>query len=278
MDESRRGRIVLACTNALLISQMDHWTEAFQNLKQIPQASWRAYCDTVNQDLIARWWTCGKKERVLKTDLFEEAMGTGLCLRLHEYGEHVFGIDFSRKVAAEACARNRNLHGITADARRLPFTTGSFDGIISTSTLDHFTNREELIQSIREIARVLRPGGTLILTLDNPGNPLIWLRQILPFRLLHRYGVVPYYVGYTCNYRSFKKLLLSMGFLIVDATAIAHFPRLPAVVLARWADKRDSPKFRLRLGSVLSAFEAMAKWPSRFATGNYFAVKAVKES
>lgn len=257
---------------------MDHWTEAYQNLQRIPQSSWRAYCDSLNRDLIARWWGGEKKGRLLKTDLFEEAMGSGLCRNLSAIGGPIFGIDYSRQVAAQASNRNEGLNGAVADVRNLPYQAEAFDGVLSTSTLDHFPSRSELLQSLGEVARVLRPGGALILTLDNLGNPLIRLRQLLPFRLLHRLGILPYYVGYTCSFRTFRSILRSAGFDLIASTAIAHCPRVPAIVLARWADRCESPKCRLKVQSILMAFEAMAGWPTRFITGNYFAVKAVKAS
>jgi len=257
---------------------MDHWTEAYQNLQRIPQSSWRAYCDALNRDLIARWWGGEKKGPLLKTDLFEEAMSSGLCRPLSEIGVPVFGIDYSRQVAAQALNRNDGLNGVVADVRQLPYRTGVFDGVLSTSTLDHFPSRSELLQSLREIARVLRPGGSLILTLDNLGNPLIRLRQLLPFRLLHRAGILPYYVGYTCSFGTFRSILKSAGFELLEATAIAHCPRVPAILLTRWADRCKSPKCKLKVQSILMAFEAMAGWPTRYVTGNYFAIKAVKTS
>jgi len=63
---------------------------------------------------------------------------------------------------------------LAADARGLPLRTASFDLVLSTSTLDHFDSRREFVAAIAEIARVLRPGGRLVLTIDNPSNPLYW--------------------------------------------------------------------------------------------------------
>jgi SAM-dependent methyltransferase len=45
-----------------------------------------------------------------------------------------------------------------ADGRRLPFADASFDRIICTETLEHV---EDVGQTLRELARVLRPGGRL---------------------------------------------------------------------------------------------------------------------
>ena len=42
---------------------------------------------------------------------------------------------------------------------------------------------------------MLKPRAPLILTLDNAANPLIAIRNALPFAMLKRSGVVPYFVG-----------------------------------------------------------------------------------
>jgi SAM-dependent methyltransferase len=48
-------------------------------------------------------------------------------------------------------------------AERLPFADGAFDVYLSVSVIEHTRFKEE---TIREAARVLRPGGLLILTFD----------------------------------------------------------------------------------------------------------------
>jgi SAM-dependent methyltransferase len=258
-------------------SRMDYWTEAFESVSRTSQPTWRAYCDALNGGLVARWRADGGYERVLKTDLFEEAVGPGIYRHLKKCSRHAHAIDYSWKIISEARRRDPEVSGIAADVRRLPFCADSFDGVLSTSTLDHFPSRADLTASMREIARVLRPGGILILTLDNLGNPLIRLRKILPFRLLHKMGVVPYYVGYTCSLPDFRPILSMAGFDLQESMAIAHCPRMPAVLLTRWTDQHASLKTRQRLQRVLFSFERMAGWPTSHLTGNYFAVKAIKK-
>jgi SAM-dependent methyltransferase len=47
---------------------------------------------------------------------------------------------------------------VAADAARMPFATAAFDAVISNHSLEHFV---ELDATVREIGRVLRPGGAL---------------------------------------------------------------------------------------------------------------------
>ena len=46
------------------------------------------------------------------------------------------------------------------DAKRLPYASGSFDGVISNSLLHHLPNP---VESLREIKRVLKPHGFLLI-------------------------------------------------------------------------------------------------------------------
>ena len=64
---------------------------------------------------------------------------------------------------------------VAADGTRLPFADARFDAVVSFETLEHIARGEEFI---REVRRVLRPGGTLLLstphvaiTSQYPRNP-----------------------------------------------------------------------------------------------------------
>ena len=86
-------------------------------------------------------------------------------------GAHVTGIDVSPAIVADAVARNPGLEAVVADVRSLPFAEASFDVVFSGSTLDSFESSADSQVALGELCRVLRPGLTLILTLDNPVNP-----------------------------------------------------------------------------------------------------------
>jgi ubiquinone/menaquinone biosynthesis C-methylase UbiE len=50
----------------------------------------------------------------------------------------------------------------TADMRKLPFEPAAFDAVVSAYAIDHL-NRQGTDQSLAEAARVLKPGGELLL-------------------------------------------------------------------------------------------------------------------
>jgi SAM-dependent methyltransferase len=51
----------------------------------------------------------------------------------------------------------------TADMRKLPFDDGTFDVVISNAAIHNLYKAEDRIQAIREIARVMKPGGRAVI-------------------------------------------------------------------------------------------------------------------
>jgi len=60
---------------------------------------------------------------------------------------------------------------IRADAMRLPFADNTFDKILMTEVLEHLPDEQA---SLREIRRVLKPGGTYVLSVPNANYPFWW--------------------------------------------------------------------------------------------------------
>src|SRR6185295_8485205 len=51
----------------------------------------------------------------------------------------------------------------TADMRRLPFPGGTFDVVVSRAAIHNLYSAEDRESAIREIARVLKPGGRALI-------------------------------------------------------------------------------------------------------------------
>lgn len=62
-------------------------------------------------------------------------------------------------IAAEGVSGRVDL--VDADARRIPFADGAFDVVLSSWALHNIPDADGRAQAIREIARVLKPGGRL---------------------------------------------------------------------------------------------------------------------
>ena len=220
----------------------------------------RAYSDAVNRALLERWLP-PRVGTVLKTDLFDEATAEGLVGLLLDRADRVVGIDVAPSIVQAAGARNPELETVVADVKELPFEDGSIDVVVSNSTLDHFASHAEIDRALLELARVLRPGGLLIVTLDNDANPVIWLRNRIPRSVLRRSGLVPYPVGRTLSPGGLRHAVERAGFAVDRTTLIAHVPRLAVRLLG------------LRSPRLLGA-ERAALAPTRALTGQFAAVRA----
>jgi SAM-dependent methyltransferase len=249
-----------------------------KNLKKTlsSQRFWRAHSDTVNIRLLADWMPDSNAQSILKTDLFDEAFSEGLYPFLDSQSKTVICIDISRSILKDARARYNDLRVIEGDVRRLPFADRTFDVVVSNSTLDHFETHDEIVSSLYELHRVLRTNGLLLLTLDNPVNPIVSIRNSLPFKLVYRLGLVPYYVGATFGPGRTRRILEHIGFEVKDVTAIMHCPRILAVAMTRILNNYGKNDMQRRFLSFLMSFEFLSRLPTRFLTGYFVAVRAIK--
>lgn len=237
---------------------------------------WRRHSDHVNCALLREWLPEGFSDTVLKTDLFDEVHGEGLIPLLQSHGKHVIGIDIADTAIRRAFSGQTRRTAAKADVRSLPFKDDVFDVIVSTSTIDHFRTLEDFTLSIGEFKRVLKPGGRLILTVDNLSNPAVFIRNRMPFRIVNRLGLVPYYVGATCGPRRLKQIVIREGLSVQEVNAIEHTPRLLTVVLSRFVGRWCAPETQNTFLSALSSFELLNRLPTRFVSGYYIALLAVK--
>jgi len=212
--------------------------------------------------------------RLLKTDLFEEANGEDhILFDITPEPEQSFGYDVSLATVHKASQRWTNTGAglLCSDARRLAIASDSLDLIVSTSTLDHLDSAEQLRAAIEEMARVLKPGGRLILTLDNPHNPLYWI-----LRLLSRLGWMPFQLGATVSRRRLVSMLEHAGLEVIDTCMLIHNPRLIStflfLALRRTLGRRaDAP-----VAALLGLFAKLDRLPTRELTACFSAVCARK--
>ena len=89
------------------------------------------------------------------------------------------GIDYSAGLLKEAIRLHPDANFLVGDATKLPFPDKSFDIIFSFATIHHIPSKILRQKFASEAARVLRPGGTLILTAWDLWQPPRRVRYIL---------------------------------------------------------------------------------------------------
>jgi ubiquinone/menaquinone biosynthesis C-methylase UbiE len=117
-----------------------------------------------------RLWQRAAIPHLLGPRVLEVGMGTGnLQLDLARAGYRAWGVDLSPQMLRHAAAKARRLSTVfsacRARSQALPFPSASFDSVVSTFPTDYIADPATL----REIRRVLRPGGRLVIV---PGG---WL-------------------------------------------------------------------------------------------------------
>lgn len=110
------------------------------------------------------------------------------------------------------------------DGQTIPLEDASLDGVLSTQTLEHVPNPTRIIN---EWARVLRPGGYLLLTV-----PFIWPEHEMPFD----------FQRYTTN--GLRLMLEKGGFEIIAQERLLCDCRAPAQLFLAWL--YDSLRFSSR--------------------------------
>ena len=232
--------------------------------------------------LISRWAAVASTRNILKTDLFQEASGPDQFLfDLGQVNSNVIGIDISYEIVGRAKSRGK-AYGVDAgryiccDVRHLPLRDNSISLMISDSTLDHFPREADIIIALKELGRALQPGGVLILTLDNKSNPTYPPYIIL--RLWMKLRLSPYFIGRTLSLNELKRKLEEIGFDVVESTAIFHYPHPDGLVrgLERALRKLSKGKLDHTIRKALALLDKLEGRRTRYITGRYIAVKAVK--
>lgn len=118
-----------------------------------------------------RAWVCGQA----RGDVLEVAIGTGLNLEHYPAHVRLTGVDVSSEMLARARTRadelGRDVRLAVGDAEHLGFPDTAFDTVVCTFSLCGIPDPG---RAVGEMARVLRPGGLLLLA-DHVAstNPLL---------------------------------------------------------------------------------------------------------
>lgn len=105
--------------------------------------------------------------------VLDAGCGVGLIGRLHSE-LNLVGLDASFPLLKQATTGYRAR--VEASAEAMPFAAESFDVVLAINMLHHVINPEN---AVREFARVLRPGGTLICVDPRKVAPIEFAKRVL---------------------------------------------------------------------------------------------------
>lgn len=135
-----------------------------------------------------------REEDVRGKRVLDAGAGTGRFSRaLADMGARLVSLDIGEKLLelVRAKCATQTMVGSVLD---LPFPDGAFDLVLSTEVIEHTTDPR---RAVREFARVLAPGGKLVLTVPNR----LWRPAILLANALH----LRPYMGYE-NWAAYRDL------------------------------------------------------------------------
>jgi Methylase involved in ubiquinone/menaquinone biosynthesis len=161
---------------------------------------WFAARRTLLMNALGRWLPGVPGDPARPRRLLDVGCGTGATLtHLARFGD-VVGVDVEPR--ALAFCRERGVRGelALATAEALPFPDGAFDAAVALDVLEHL--RDDAA-AVREIARVLKPGGLLFASV--PAYPSLWSRHDVALMHRRRYTRATLYplvtgAGFTLEY------------------------------------------------------------------------------
>lgn len=228
-------------------------TKASSALTSLPAAyqAWRAselgrITDGIEERLVLELVGSVAGKRVL-----DVGCGDGvLCVGLAEAGGNVTGLDTDPGMLTAARER-AGTSGVAAafvegDARSLPFADGSFDVVLAVTVLCFVANAERAVQ---EMARVLRPGGRLVL--GELGRASLWAAKR---RLSGWLGSRTWRNARFRTAGELRHLAVAARLEVADARGAIYYP--PCNLCARWLAPVDP--YLARTSTFGAAFIAVA--------------------
>lgn len=138
------------------------WLESWKNIDPKRIAEYVKTMDTAPDDIIRML-----HQHQVKT-VCDAGCGCGIyCAKLLRNGFSVFGFDVSEDAVRIAKTNAPEAELKAADIRVTGYDSDSFDAVISRDVLDHMTKKNAQL-ALRELCRIVKPGGIVIFTLDFP--------------------------------------------------------------------------------------------------------------
>jgi tRNA (uracil-5-)-methyltransferase TRM9 len=151
-------------------------------------------------------------------------------------GFELWGVDFSSqmlKMAQKYIDKfNLKVKLTLSDATSLPYSDNSFDYAIAIAVYHNIGGDKQRRKALRELKRVLKPGGEAFITVWNKWQPGFWLSGKEIYMPWKSRGKTYYRYYYLFSYPELRSLLTRTGFEIVSISAEKSF-RFPLHFLSR---------------------------------------------
>ena len=203
-------------------------------------------------------------------DLLDIGCGTGQMLASLR-GSRRFtltGLDRSAanlEVASRVLENDPEIRLVLGRIEELPFADASFDTVLAMGILEYVTGTDA---ALAELARVLRPGGRAVVTMQNPLSPYRLWDATIWSRVRRRRGQSESPVlrrlgrgrlGRAAAAAGLEPVsVVDYGFNVLPPPLDAHFPRLATRLEHRLATSTPGPLRRLASDYVLVARRAGA--------------------
>ena len=240
-------------------STPENWAKNFAAQK--PLGAWRRrqYASSPETRLIDRYIPKG-------ATILDAGSGCGEgVVFLSGRGYRARGVDYSEELIARVRATYPDLEWTHGDIRSLPLETNSVDAVISWGVIEH--DEAGPAKALREFHRVLRPGGSAIVTV--PMNTEIARKST---EIIHRKaGSEHAFFQYLMSEEELASEAIAAGFEITEISS------LPSAHLAHAA-----PRLSLKLSGILYRIANMAvywllSWTPRYRVMHYAVLRKPRQ-
>jgi 2-polyprenyl-3-methyl-5-hydroxy-6-metoxy-1,4-benzoquinol methylase len=204
------------------------------------------------------WWYRGRR-RIIRAELDRLALPTGARVldagcgsgrtlqELADYGSEVYGIELDPE-AAEVARSRANAEVRIGRLEELPYEDGQFDLVTCLDVVEHTPDDRV---ALRELRRVCKPGGWLLVTV--PAYPALWSLHDEANHHYRRYGR-----------RSLCAAASDAGWRVRRMTSFNSLLLAPAAVVRVAQRRRPRARYRpeIRLGPAW--LNALLERPLRF--------------
>jgi len=117
------------------------------------------------------------------------------------YSEYI-GVDISQRLIdiASQTYHSEKTKFIKIKAKKIPFKDNSFDAIFSIAVFHHFPSKEYSLQIARELYRVMKPGGKIVISAWN-----LWQKQYLEYHAKSREGWLDASIPFKSSDKTFNR-------------------------------------------------------------------------